>query len=109
MFAVEKSLANSAVVCIVTLRFQKQPPEVFYKKSVRRNFTKFTVKHLRQSLFFNKVAGLRPATLLKKRLWYGCFPVNFVKLLRTPFFKNISGRLLLCFEQGQIFHISRIT
>ena len=28
---------------------------------------------------FNKVAGLRPATLLKKRLWYKCFPMNFAK------------------------------
>ena len=36
--------------------------EVLYKKGVLRNFTKFTVKHLCQSLFFNKVAGLRPAT-----------------------------------------------
>ena len=25
-------------------------------------------------------------TLLKKRLWYRCVPVNFVKFLRTPFF-----------------------
>ena len=23
-------------------------------------------------------------TLLKKRLWYRCFPVNFEKFLRTP-------------------------
>ena len=53
---------------------------------VLRNFTKFTGKHLRQRLFFNKVAGLRPATLLKKRFWHRCFPVNFVKFLRTPFF-----------------------
>ena len=30
--------------------FQKQPPEVFYKKGVLRNFAKFTGKHLRQSL-----------------------------------------------------------
>ena len=42
-----------------------------------------TGKHLCQSLFYNEVAGLSPATLLKKRLWYRCFPVNFVKL-RTP-------------------------
>ena len=28
---------------------------------------------------------LRPATLLKKRLWHRCFPVNFVRFLRTPF------------------------
>ena len=31
-------------------------------------------------------AGLRPATLLKKRLWHRCFPVNFVKFLKTLFF-----------------------
>ena len=35
---------------------------VLEKKSVLRNFTKLTGKHLRQSLFFNKVVGLRPAT-----------------------------------------------
>ena len=33
-------------------------PKVFCKKGVLRNFTKFTGKHLCQSLFFNKVAGL---------------------------------------------------
>ena len=44
---------------------QKQPPEVFYKKAVLENFTKFTEKHLCQILFLNKVA---PATLLKKKL-----------------------------------------
>ena len=32
--------------------------EVFCKKDVLRRFTKFTGKHLRQSLFFNKVATL---------------------------------------------------
>ena len=36
-----------------------------------------------------------PANLLKKRLWHRCFPVNFVKFLRTPFSQNTSGRLLL--------------
>ena len=36
-----------------------------------------------------------PATLLKKRLWRRCFPVNFAKFLRTLFLQNISGRLLL--------------
>ena len=38
------------------------------EKGVLRNFAKFTGKDLCQSLFFNKDAGLRPATLLKKRL-----------------------------------------
>ena len=53
-------------------------PEVFCKKGVLRNFAKFARKHLCQSLFFNKVAGLRPATLLKKRLWHRCFSVTGV-------------------------------
>ena len=55
------------------------------KKGALRNFKKFTGKQLCQSLFFNKVAGLKPAILLKKRLWDRCFPVNFVKSLTTPF------------------------
>ena len=42
--------------------------EMFSKKGVLRNFAKFTGKHLCQSLFINKVAGLRRATLSKKRL-----------------------------------------
>ena len=33
-------------------------PEVFYKNGVLRNLTKFTRKHLCQSPFFNKAAGL---------------------------------------------------
>ena len=41
---------------------QKQPPEVFYKKSDLKNFAKFTEKQRGRSLFFNKIAGLRPAT-----------------------------------------------
>ena len=62
--------------------FKKQPPKVFCQKGVLRNFKKFTGKHLCQSLFFSKVVSLRPATLLKKRLWHRCFPVNFLKFLR---------------------------
>ena len=34
-------------------------PEVFCRKGVLRNFAKFTVKHLFQNLFFNKIAGLQ--------------------------------------------------
>ena len=65
------------------------------RKVVLRNFVKFTWKHLCQRLFFNKVAGLSPAILFKKRLFRGCFPVNFAKFLRTPFLQNTSWRLLL--------------
>ena len=79
----------------VSLNQQKQPPEVLFKKGALRNFAKFTGTHLCQSLFFNKVAVLRHATLLKKRLWHRYFPVNFAKFLRTPFLQNTSG---VCFR-----------
>ena len=59
--------------------------EVFYQKGVFRNFAKFKGKHLSQSLFFNKAAILRSATLLKKRLWHRCFPMNFCKISRITF------------------------
>ena len=47
---------------------KKQPPVVFYKKGVLKKFIKFK--------------GLRPATLLKNRLWQTCSSVNFEKFLR---------------------------
>ena len=31
------------------------------------------------------VADLRSATLFKKKLWHSCFPVNFMKFLKTLF------------------------
>ena len=68
---------------------------MFCKKGFLENLAKFTGKHLCQCLFFNKVAGLIPATLLKKRLWHRCFPVNFAKFLRTPFIMEHLWWLLL--------------
>ena len=56
------------------------------RKGVLRSFAKFTGKHLCQILFFNKVAGLTPATLLKKRLWHRCFLVNFCEISKNTFF-----------------------
>ena len=53
------------------------------KKGVYRNLTKVTGKHLFQSLFFNKVAGL---TLLKKRLLHRCFPGEFCEISKHTFF-----------------------
>ena len=43
----------------------------------------------------------RPATLLKKELWHGCFPVDFAKFLRTSFLQDNCGRLLLNIENQQ--------
>ena len=73
------------------------------KKGVLRNFAKFTGKHLCQSLYFNKVAGLRPATLLKQRLWHRCFLVNIAKFLGTPFFTEHFWWLLLERNKSKLY------
>ena len=77
--------------------FQKQPPEMLCKKGLLINFTEFTGKNRCQGLFLNKVADLRPATILRKRLWHRCFPMNFAKFVRTPFIIERLWWLLLVF------------
>ena len=72
------------------LFFRSSQQRCSVKKGVLKNFVKLTGKHLYQSLFFNKVAGLK--------LWHRCFPVNFAKFLRTTFLKKNSVRLLLVFQ-----------
>ena len=74
---------------------KKQPAEEFCKKDVLKKFHKIHRKSPGLECLFNKVSGLRPATLLKNRLQHRCFHVNFVKFFRIPFLQNISRRLLL--------------
>ena len=69
------------VMCVQCV--QKQPPEVFFRKDVLKNFAYFTGKQLRWSLF-NKVAGPQACNFIKKRIQHTCVPVkleNFYKHL----------------------------
>ena len=50
--------------------------ELFLRKGVLKICSKFTGEHL--------------ATLLKKRLWHRCFPVDFAKFLKAPSLQNTS-------------------
>ena len=61
---------------------------------------------------FNKVAGLRAATLLKKKLWRRPFPGNFATFLRAPFgralttasvYVHLSSKELHYFETIRLF------
>ena len=70
--------------------FQKQPLEVFCEKGVLKNFASITRKHLCWSLSLIRLHA-------SERLQHGCFPVNFVKFLRTSILKNICEWLLLLF------------
>ena len=63
------------------------------KKGVLRNSAKLTGEHLLQSLFLNKVAGLR----------HRCFSVNFAKFSRTPFLQNTSGGCFCMYNLAYFF------
>ena len=76
--------------------------DVFCRKGVLKNFVEFSGEHQRQSLLFNKVAGLRSATLLKKRLRHRCFLVNFAKFLETRFIIDHLRWLLLKLINGTL-------
>ena len=58
----------------------------------KRDFRRNTSGWLLLTIFCKNVS---PATLLKKRLWHRCFPVNFAKFLRTPFLTEHLQWLLL--------------
>ena len=68
---------------------QKQPLEVFYKKSAPKNLAKFTEKHLWWSVFLKELqaSGLH---FIKKELQHNkCYTEKFGELLRTPTLKSI--------------------
>ena len=46
-------------------KYRSSRLEVFCKKGVLKIFAKFRGKHLCQSIFFNKVAGLRTPTFIE--------------------------------------------
>ena len=86
---------------IIKIKFsdhQSYSKAVARKCSVKKEFSKISQNGQERtcvrSLFF--YAGLRPATLLKKRVRHRCFLVNFSKFLKTSFSLNTSGG---CFFQ----------
>ena len=67
--------------------------ELFNKGTTRGVLWKKVLLEISQNSQEN-TRDLRPATLLKKRLWHRCFLVNFVKFPRTPF---LTQQLWWCF------------
>ena len=60
---------------------KKQPPEMFYKKGVLKNFTKFTGKQLCQILFLIKLQGF-----IKKETLEQVLSCGICKIFENPFF-----------------------
>ena len=97
MFIKCRAICPSSYLCSGQNRsdHRSSRQEVFCKKGALRNFTKFTGKHLCLILFFHR-----------------CFPLNSVKLLRTPFFIEHLWWLLLrifeiLFSSSSVFLLSR--
>ena len=72
-------------------------PEVFWEKRVLKICSKFTGEHPCRSLICN---------IIEIALPHGFSPVNLLHIFRTPFPRNIPGRLLL--KKKALFHISHI-
>ena len=88
------------------LMFRSSHQRCSIRKGIPENFTKFTGKHLCQSLFFNKVAGLRPVTLLNKKTLAQVLFCEFCEFLRTPILQNTSRRLLLDVTLNLVYFLS---
>ena len=91
--AVKKGHVTQWVWLLYCIRSSRQ--QMFFKIGILKIFEKFR-KHLQQSLFFNKVAGLHSSNLIEKRLWHRCFAMNFPKILRIPFLQNTCRGFFCC-------------
>ena len=77
-----------------TLKVQRQPPEVFYKKDILKNFAKFTGNTCAWVSFLIKLQA-SACNLIRKETLAHEFSVNFAKVLTPIFFQKIlheSGR-----------------
>ena len=65
--------------------YRSSRPEVFRKKGILKIFTKFTRKHLRQSLFLNKMFSCEFCEIFKNILWVHLhlYSDNFQNVLLT--------------------------
>ena len=85
------------------LVMNKQPEEATrgVNKRYSQKFRKYTGKHLCQSLFFNKVAGL----------WHRCLPVSFPKFLRTLFYRKplVAASKPLAFVRSNCWRSSEVS
>ena len=58
--------------------------------------------------FFKWSCGSEDCNLIKKRLRYRGFPVNFAKFSRAPLLKQTSRRLLLEMTQESLWHFGEV-
>ena len=82
---VEKKIFHGGKTKLIfeNLIFRSSHPEVFLENGVLKICSKFTGEQP------------YPSVISIKLLRHGCSSVNLLRIFRTPFLKNTSGRLLL--------------
>ena len=66
---------------------QKNPPEVFFKKTCSWELLDIYRKTPVLESLFNKVAGIKVYNFIKEKLQHRCFPMNIGNFLRMPILK----------------------
>ena len=84
--------ANLGLIVLFS-SFQKQPPRGVPRKRCSVNMQQFYRITPMPKCDFNKAAS----NFIEITLGHGCSPVNLLHIYRTPFLRNTSGWLLLCF------------
>ena len=82
-------MSDFFVICYLLVTVQKQSFRGVMKNGVLKNFVKFTGKHLCRS------RSTDTYNFNKRRFRHSCFPVTFVKFLRTLYFKEHLRWMLL--------------
>ena len=88
--------SNCVLLVLCHLRIRSSRLDVFCKKDILRNLAK------------SQENTCARVSFLKKRLWHRCFPVNFVKFLRTLFLTEHLRWLLLAFQSESTLHSFRL-
>ena len=68
-----------------------------YKEFLSNKYVNYENVSAMKRPLLGDLCCLKPATLLKQRLWHRCFSVNVAKFLRTPFLTEHLQRVLLAF------------
>ena len=79
---------------------QKQPPVVFCKKGVLKNFSNFTGKHLCRSLFLIKLDAFRATILFKRDSTTGVFQQNLQNFRNTYLEEHLCTTASECSYNG---------
>ena len=86
-------LANFLIIVYIFMPVIRNAKQSFadISKQSFLNVSQISRENTYVRVSFNKVAGQKTWYFIKRRLQHRCFPVKFLKVLRTPFLQNNSG------------------